>query len=235
VKFNNFFFLILSKEAGHYDTYIDMARTIAIKHYHKLIFITVNTDIDDHKTLLNLIRTNKNDAPTMRLLHIKGQFEIHKPNTKELTVNTIEQFVNGFLKGESKKDLLRQILPINWDKSPVKILVTDNFDEVAFNKEQNVLVQFHIPNCVHCQRLEPIYNELAENYKNSENVIIAKIDNSLNELQHTTVVGYPTLKFYRKGDNYVTEYEGDYTVEALSKFIKKSSGDAVIQSNKDEL
>lgn len=82
----------------------------------------------------------------------------YKPEKPELTSENVMEFVAAFVDGRSKKYFLTQDLPEDWDKNPVKVLVSTNFHEVAYDKKKNVLVEFYAPWCGHCQQLVPIYD-----------------------------------------------------------------------------
>jgi protein disulfide-isomerase A1 len=67
---------------------------------------------------------------------------------------------------------LSQDLPEDWDKTPVKVLVSSNFDEVALNKDKDVLVEFYAPWCGHCKQLAPIYDQVRGLFPVDINVVI---------------------------------------------------------------
>lgn len=57
--------------------------------------------------------------------------------------------------------------------------------------------------CGHCKQLVPIYDKLGEHFEKDDDVVIAKIDATVNELEHTKITSFPTIKLYLK-DNQVT-------------------------------
>lgn len=78
------------------------------------------------------------------------------------------------------------------------------------------------------KKLAPIFDELGEKYKDSETVVIARFDATANELdpEHPKVDTYPTLRLYQKGDNEVSYYTGQLSVDAFVKFIE-SGGEEI--------
>ncbi len=85
------------------------------------------------------------------------------------------------------------------------------------------------------KELAPIFDQLGEKYKDSETVLIAKFDASANELEpkHPKIISYPTLKFYKKGDNSVSYYAGKKTLDALVKFIESGGDEVEYDDEKD--
>ena len=60
----------------------------------------------------------------------------------------------------------------------------------------------------HCKALEPKWDELAEHFKDSSDVIIAKMDATANEIEEVQVEGFPTLKLFKKETNEIVDYRG---------------------------
>jgi len=213
--------MFLSKEAGHYDKYLDTQKKVAADYKDKVLFVSINTDDEDHGRILEFFGMKKEEVPAARVIRLADEMAKFKPTTDVLGGDGSEmrKFVDDFLAGKLKQHLLSQDLPEDWDKTPVKVLVASNFDEIAFDKEKNVLVEFYAPWCGHCKQLAPIYDKLGEKFAEDSSVVIAKMDATVNELEHTKINSFPTIKLYKKGDNKVVDYSGPRTLEALEDFV----------------
>lgn len=212
--------LFLSKEAGHYEKYVEPAKEIAKAFREKIVFVSINADEEDHNRILEFFGMKKEEIPSMRIIQLQEDMAKFKPEKADLSADAIKSFVQSFLDGKLKQHLLSQDLPEDWDKNPVKVLVSTNFDEVALDKSKDVLVEFYAPWCSHCKQIAPIFDQLGEKYKDSKTVVIAKMDATVNELEHTKIQSFPTIKMYKKGDNSIVDFNGERTLEGFSKFIE---------------
>lgn len=55
------------------------------------------------------------------------------------------------------------------------------------------------PWCTHCKEMAPAWEALAEKYKDHEDIIIAELDATANELEAFAIHGFPTLKYFPAG------------------------------------
>lgn len=216
--------LFLSKSDSRTEGILEEFKKSAKEFKEKVLFVVINSDQDEHERIIEYFGLKKDELPGLRFIKLQEEMTKYKYPHDELVADKITEFVSGVLDGSIKPHLLSQELPENWDKEPVKVLVGTNFDDVAFDKSKDVLVEFYAPWCGHCKALAPIYDQLGEKYKDSESIVIAKMDAASNELEHTRINSYPTIKLYKKETNEAIEYNGERTLEGLSKFLE-TNGD----------
>jgi protein disulfide-isomerase A1 len=145
--------MFLSKEAGHFEKYVEPAKEVARGFREKILFVSINADEEDHNRILEFFGMKKDEIPSMRIIQLQEDMAKFKPEKADLSADAIKAFVQKFLDGKLKQHLLSQELPEDWDKTPVKTLVSTNFDEVVFDKNKDVFVEFYAPWCGHCKSL----------------------------------------------------------------------------------
>merc|ERR1711913_59905 len=222
--------LPLVVDFNHEDK-LSIMKDQAKKNKGKMLFVTINTDEEDHKRILEFFGIVDSELPTFRAIRLGEEMAKFKPEDDSVTAENVEKFVSDFQEGKLKQHLMSEEIPEDWDKEPVKVLVGKNFHEVAMNAEKDVLVEFYAPWCGHCKQLVPIWDKLGEKYADHESIVIAKMDSTANELEEVKVQGFPTIKLFKKGTNEIIDYNGDRTVEGFSNFLEEPPKD----QPKDEL
>ena len=117
----------------------------ATKNKGKMLFVTINTDEEDHKRILEFFGIVDSELPTFRAIRLGEEMAKFKPEDDKFDAENVEKFVTDFLDGKLKQHLMSEEIPEDWDKEPVKVLVGKNFHDVAMNAEKDVLVEFYAP------------------------------------------------------------------------------------------
>ncbi|KAF9910942.1 hypothetical protein EC991_005116 [Linnemannia zychae] len=115
--------------------------------------------------------------------------------------------------------------------SAVTVLTESDFDEKVLKSGKNVLVEFYAPWCGHCKNLAPTYEKLASDFVNEKDVIVAKVDATVEKALAAKygVSGYPTIKYFSASSPSGTapqEYSGGRSEQELVSFINKHAGTA---------
>merc|ERR1712184_56734 len=226
--------MFLSKSADAYAEQHAIATKLAKEHKGQILFVSIDTDEEDHKRILEFFGMKDDELPGMRIIKLAEDMAKYKPVDGSITEESIKSFVGDYLDGKLKQHLLSEDIPEDWDAAPVKVLVGKNFEDVAKDAAKHVLVEFYAPWCGHCKQLVPIWDSLGEKFADREDIVIAKMDSTANELEDIKIQGFPTIKLFKKGDNKVVDYNGERTLEGFSKFLESDGMDGAGVEEEEE-
>ena len=107
----------------------------------------------------------------------------------------------------------------------MKVIVGKTFQSLVIDNDNDVFVEFYAPWCGHCKKLAPEWDKLAEDLKYVSGLVIAKMDATANEVDGVDIRGYPTLKFYPRGQkSNPVDYDGNNRdAEGFKTWLKEKS------------
>ncbi|NWT20757.1 PDIA2 isomerase, partial [Vireo altiloquus] len=210
--------LFLNKSSSEQLSLRDGFRAAAGDFRGEVLFVVV--DVTGHGAdVLSFFGMTPADAPTLRLVKMENNRK-YQMEQDDFSDSAIRTFIQAVLEGKVKPHLLSAEPPEDWDTRPVKVLVGKTFEQVAFDETKNVFVKFYAPWCPHCQAMAAAWEELAERYKDREDIVIAEMDSTANELENITIHGFPTLHYFPAGPGRkMVEFKSTRDVETFSKFL----------------
>ncbi|KAI3352493.1 hypothetical protein L3Q82_005445 [Scortum barcoo] len=209
--------LFINSSVESQTALVDESRTVAKKFKGKMLFIVIDvTEALSH--VLKYFGVSEKDAPTARIINMKTEKKFTLA-AGDLTVDALGKLCQEVLDGSAKPYYRSEEIPEDWDKEPVKVLVGKNFESVALDPTKNVFVEFYAPWCGHCKELAPIWDQLGEKYADHDDIIIAKMDSTANEVDSIKIDGFPTLKYFPAGGKETINYTGKRDLETMSKFL----------------
>uniref|UniRef100_A0A674I6I3 protein disulfide-isomerase n=1 Tax=Terrapene triunguis TaxID=2587831 RepID=A0A674I6I3_9SAUR len=212
-KILNHLLLFINKTLEPHLEILGSFRAAAPPFRGQVLFVLIDVN-GEGAQVLQYFGLKSHEAPTMRFINIETNKK-YPLSGSELANSTHSPSLSP------QPHLMSEEVPEDWDKHPVKVLVGKNFEQVAYDETKNVFVKFYAPWCTHCKEMAPVWEELGERYKDHENIIIAKLDATANEIVNLTIRGYPSLHYFPAGpDRKMIEYKSARDLETFSKFLE---------------
>ncbi|XP_070811522.1 protein disulfide-isomerase A2 [Pituophis catenifer annectens] len=228
-KIPNHLLLFINKSVDSQLGLLDSFREGATAFRGQVLFLLVDVS-GEGAGVLQYFGLKAHDAPALRFINIAANKK-YRLATEGLTAHGLHTFCQEVLQGKIQPHLMSEEIPNDRNEKQVKVVVGKNFEQVAFDETKNVFVKFYAPWCPHSKALVPAWEELGEKYKDHNNMVIAEMDATANEVADLTIRGYPTLYFFPAGPGrQVIEYTGGRDLESFSRFLE---GGWKVLSNKE--
>jgi protein disulfide isomerase len=139
----------------------------------------------------------------------------------EFTPESMEAWINKVVNGEIKWAPRSE--PVPEQDGPVFVAVGTTIEDLVAQKK-DVFVEFYAPWCGHCKALSPVWDELATRLKDTDSVVIAKINADDNDVQHITQVqGFPTLVLFPANNKKnPLKYNGERNIEDIESWLSEN-------------
>lgn len=234
------------------DDYKEYFTELGKKYRGDINFVSIDAkQFGRHAVNLNM----KEQFPMFAIHNLTANLKYGLPQLTEeeyaeLTVppvvekSDITKLIEDFMENKAEPIVQSEEIP-DIQETNVYKLVGKTHDDIAYDSTKDVLVKYYAPWCGHCKRLAPIYEELADilatDKKAQNKIVIAEIDDTVNDIMGVEIPGYPTIVFYPAGkESEPILFESARTVEAFLEFIKNNSankidGPAIYEEYKKEL
>ena len=190
----------------------------------KFMFFKAGIKGDLESRFAEFLKIKDKDLPRLEIFK-PDQADIARYlfNQIDFTYNSFAQFLKDFRGNKIERYFKSEEIPIRQESAVVKI-VGKSWKNLVLDSKKDIFVKFYAPWCVHCKELAPKYVELAEKLKNFDNLMIAEVDATENDIPGISVRSFPTLKFFPSQSKHnPIDYSGDRNVDAMLKFIKEKS------------
>jgi len=195
--------------------------TIAKANKGELLFVSVPPSNDG---ILNYFGLTKQDLPQLVIVDMTTAIKKY-PIYGEVTVDSMGEHVKAFLAGNLLPTLKSEQPDPEDTAGNVKIVKGKTFKEIVLNNKKDVLFEIYAPWCGHCKKLAPVYEQLGEEYSLSDNILIAKMDGTANEIDYPGLEtsGYPSIFWIPGNTKFPEKYTGGREKEDFVAFIKEHS------------
>ena len=94
--------MFISKSAENFKETLDQFSDAAKLFKGKVLFIYINIDVEDNLRIMEFFALKKEDVPTMRIINLSEDMVKYKPDSNEMTAESIKTFTQNYVDGKLK-------------------------------------------------------------------------------------------------------------------------------------
>ena len=136
------------------------------------------------------------------------------------------KFVKMHMSGKVEVETPNVQLKISELDTSKLIEMTDNFDSVVMNNDNDVFVMFYAPWCGWCKKMMPDIEALAQKYSSNNKISIVRVDATAHKPVHekVNIYGFPLVHLFKGNDKAnPVEYKGDRSKDDMAMFIEENA------------
>jgi len=198
---------------------VEIFSSLAPEYREKIIFLYTESNESFGHSVAAYINKEKTDYPMVMI--ISGQNMLRYVLDRDITEKNLRVFLNNFFEGNLKQYLRSEPKPAEEYEKGVKVLVGNNYWRTVKDTTKDVLVAFYSPDCPYSDDLFQSYPLLARRLKNTTDIVVAKINNDLNDLDGLNVLSVPTIYFYPRGRKMRPIIQNRSTYKVIVEMLKK--------------
>lgn len=140
---------------------------------------------------------------------------------EEYDADKVSAWVDDFVAGKLVQAVKSAAIPETNDE-PVKVVVGESWETIVEDDSKDVLIEQYAPWCGHCKKLAPTLDKVAAALKDTETVVIAKMDSTENDAPKAyKAKGFPTIHFFPAGGKPAIEFDGGREAKDIVAYLQK--------------
>lgn len=226
-------YVIVSSNSEEYSNLKEIATNIAKDWKNKLTVVLLDVEIEGNKDFLARLGVKEDQLPTARFAYTLRQK--YSPPTNDLSEVKLRAFIQEVQSGKIRpnKYTKTQEIPGDWNTGPIITLVGKNFHDVITSNKKT-FVFFYTDTCKTCLDIEPVWEQLAEDFKGRPEIQIAKMDASENDVDEVEVTEFPTMLFFQNNVKRSSFFNDEHNEAGYLRWLEKK-GIVRPQRIRDEL
>ena len=180
------------------------------------------------ESLGELFEIEQKNLPSVQIFDPQNYYN-YKIKTKEISLDSVEEFITGVIEGKIERELNSEPIPEN-DLFSFNVIVGKTFNKIVLEANKPYLVLFYtndISLCHECKNAGEIFQEISDKYikeYNDKRFGMGVIDVLYNEIKRE-ITSLPLISFYNiPGEKKPIDYKGKYKIKDLENFIVDKIG-----------